>query len=185
MVGLLCLLLDKTLLSSKMVLIIDFLSACATIYHIFISDANIGKCNGGSKALPAIFLKIEKNFRNFKKKYPDCVDLWVKYFIRNAVLRASRREKSRIFPLGLLNWCAGVVDKMFVKAPSFQEILSALENPSLRPCICIYHVKQHQRCSHMFYIWIKQFIEACSWPCQTSNGPIIWEKLVHFQPYQN
>ena len=109
-----------------MVLIIDFLSACATIYHIFISDANIGKF--------------------------DCVDLWVKYFIRNAVLRASRREKSRIFPLGLLNWCAGVVDKMFVKAPSFQEILSALENPSLRPCICIYHVKQHQRCSHMFYI---------------------------------
>lgn len=91
-----------------MVLIIDFLSACATIYHIFISDANIGKCNGGSKALPAIFLKIEKNFRNFKKKYPDCVDLWVKYFIRNAVLRASRREKIQNIPLGafkLVCWC--------------------------------------------------------------------------------
>ena len=45
------------------------------------------------------FLKMEKRYLDFRKKYPDCAHLWVKYFICNAFFRAPRRKKLQNFSL--------------------------------------------------------------------------------------
>ena len=48
------------------------------------------------KESPLTFLKIEKSALILReKKDPDCVHLWVKFSIKNAVLRVSRRKNSQ------------------------------------------------------------------------------------------
>ena len=61
-------------------------------------------------------MKIEKKCPDFRKKYPDCVHLWVKCLIWKAILRVSRRKNSEIFPCWAFLWC--VVDKMFIEVPN-------------------------------------------------------------------
>ena len=61
------------------------------------------------KASPAFFEN--PNCPDFR----DCVHLWVRFSIQNAVLRLSRREKSKILPCGAYFSC--VFDKMFIEVP--------------------------------------------------------------------
>ena len=58
---------------------------------------------------PLSFKKI-KEYTLFWEKGPDCVRLWVKFFIRNVVLTVSRRE-SQFFPSKVFSSC--IFDKMF------------------------------------------------------------------------
>ena len=68
------------------------------------SDAYPGTLTGAQqggerRGLPCSFWK-SKKCPDFWKKDPDCVHLWVKVFIHNIFLRASRRKNSKIFPCG-------------------------------------------------------------------------------------
>ena len=47
---------------------------------------------------PLVFLEDQKKCPNFGKKGPNCVNLWVKFFIQNVVLAISRRKY--FFPSG-------------------------------------------------------------------------------------
>ena len=67
-----------------------------------------GRLRGVRLPLP---FKNQNNCPNFG----DCVHLWVKFSIQNAVLRLSRREKSKILPCGAYFSC--VFDKMFIEMP--------------------------------------------------------------------
>ena len=68
-----------------------------------------GRGSGGRPPLP--FFEIQSNCPDFG----DCVHLWVKFSIQDAVLRLSRREKSKILPCGVCFSC--VFDKMFIEVP--------------------------------------------------------------------
>ena len=52
-------------------------------------------------ASPALFEHQKKS--DFWKKSPDCVHLWVKFFIQNVVLRVYGRKK--MFPWRASFWC--------------------------------------------------------------------------------
>ena len=80
---------------------------------------------------PLSFLKNRKKCP--WKKSPDCVHLWIKFFIRNVVLTVSWRKNSKIFPSRVFLPC--VFDEMFIEVPQFDETSSALKNFWLRACM--------------------------------------------------
>ena len=47
-----------------------------------------------------------KKCSDFGKKYPDCINLCVKFFIQNLVLREFWRQKFKVFPCGAIFSCA-------------------------------------------------------------------------------
>ena len=51
---------------------------------------------GGRPPLP--FFENQKKWPDFGKKCPDCVHLYAKFAIQNAVLRTSKRKTSKKFP---------------------------------------------------------------------------------------
>ena len=74
-----------------------------------ITSAQLG--GGERHSLP--FFENRKNCPDFGEKSPDCVHLWVKFSIQNAVLRVSRRKKSQSCPRGAFFSC--VFDEMFTQ----------------------------------------------------------------------
>ena len=68
---------------------------------------------GGKPPLP--FFENQKSALIFGKKGPDCIHLWIKFFIRNAVLVVSRWKNSKLFPCGALFSC--VFEEMFIEVP--------------------------------------------------------------------
>ena len=55
---------------------------------------------GGRREAIPTFIENRKKCLDFGKKDIDCVNLWVKFFIQNLVLRVSWRKNSKIFPCG-------------------------------------------------------------------------------------
>ena len=51
------------------------------------------------------FFLIKNKYPDLSKKLHDCVHLWVKFQIWNAVLRTSRLKNSKIFPCEPFPWC--------------------------------------------------------------------------------
>ena len=74
---------------------------------------------------------IKVRFFKTEKKRPDCVNLWVKFLIYNAVLKVSRRKNSKIFYCGAFSSC--VVDEKFIGVTLFQETFPVLKHSWLRP----------------------------------------------------
>ena len=69
------------------------------------------------EASPTLYWKLKK-VPWFWKKAPDCVHLWVKFFVQNVILRVFRRRNSknfscRVFYSGLM--------KCLWKCPNFTE----------------------------------------------------------------
>ena len=56
---------------------------------------------GGAGGLPCPLLKIEKRV-DIGKKGPDCVHLWVLFFIQNVILGVSWRKTPKCFLAGPL-----------------------------------------------------------------------------------
>ena len=64
---------------------------------------------------PLPFFENRKKCSDLGKNGPDFVHLWVKFSIRNVVLRVSKRKNSKIFPCGAFFSC--VFNEMFIKVP--------------------------------------------------------------------
>ena len=80
-------------------------------------------------SLPYPFLKIEKSVLSLKKK--NCVHLWDRFPIQNAVLIVSRRKTPKSFPVVPFFL---ILDKMFIKVPQFYKTSPALKSFWLRAC---------------------------------------------------
>ena len=114
----------------------------------------------------AQILKIEKSCSDIRKKSPDCVYLWVTCLIWNAVLKASRRKNSKIFPCRAFLWC--VVDKMFIEVLSIQEISSTLKNSWLRAWL-MFRFQEKTSCEcflfyfHQILYYLEKLLSVVSW----------------------
>ena len=53
--------------------------------------------HGGGGRPPLPFFENQRKCPNFEKKGPDCVHLWVKFFIRNVVLTVFKIFPCRAF----------------------------------------------------------------------------------------
>ena len=73
---------------------------------------SIAKLSDKHNSSPVLFRK-SKKVPKFWKKDPDCVHLWVKFFIRNLVLTVSWRSNSKIFSSRVFLSC--VFDEMFIE----------------------------------------------------------------------
>ena len=62
--------------------------------HEYLYQLSGTQLKGEGKGLPCPLLKIEKKGPYFRGKNPDCVHIWFKFFIQNAVLRVSSRKFS-------------------------------------------------------------------------------------------
>ena len=88
---------------------------------------------GGGRFLLYIFENWKMCPDFWGKKCSDCLQLWVKLLIQNAVLTLSRRKNSKIFQYGPFLEC--VVDKIFTELLLFQNTYpNAQKNSWLRPC---------------------------------------------------
>ena len=81
---------------------------------------------GGGSGFPCPFLKMEKSVLILEENCPDCVHLWVKFSIQNAVFRVSKKKNSKMFPYGAFFSC--VFDEMFIEVPQFHESFPILKN---------------------------------------------------------
>ena len=108
--------------------------------------------SGGGQVSPCTFLKIEKKCPDFGKMCPVCVHLWVEILI-NAILRASWRKKTKIFPCGAFFVC--VTHETFIEVPPFQETSPSLKNSWLR-ALYIYII--YYTNIRIIYIYIYIFI---------------------------
>ena len=79
------------------------------LMHIHPHSQATSKQGGGH---PCTFLKIKKKSTDFGKKGPDCVHLWVKFYIQNVVLRVSKKRNSKKFPCGTFFSCVFFFDKI-------------------------------------------------------------------------
>ena len=70
-----------------------------------------GKLGRRGEASPFLF-ENRKKCPNFLKKGPDCVHLWVKFYIQNVVLKVPRRKISTILPCGVS--FSSVFHEMFI-----------------------------------------------------------------------
>ena len=67
-----------------------------------IAGAHLG---GRRRRPPLPFLENKKKCPEFGKRGPDCVRLWVKFPVQNAVLRVSRRKIQKFSLWGVLFLC--------------------------------------------------------------------------------
>ena len=116
-----------------------------------------------SGGLPCSFWKSRKECPDFGKKGPDRVHHWVKFSVLNAVLRVSRRNKSKMFPWGASFSCVFV--EMFIE-----------EWP--RPICCIRHIQNPVAIENSdIFNHILAHLEPCvifaySEPCHVQNPDI-------------
>ena len=80
--------------------------------HIYPNSQATNKRGGGH---PCTFLKIKKS-TDFGKKGPDCVHLWVKFYIQNVVLRVSKKRNSKKFPCGTFFSCVFFLQNVYESA---------------------------------------------------------------------
>ena len=93
----------------------NFVSLELTVYTLASSRHRGAQLRGGSwGVLPCPFKK-SKNVPYFWKKCPDCVHLWVEFFIGNVVLTVCRRKNPKRFPSGVFLSC--IFHEMFIKLP--------------------------------------------------------------------
>ena len=82
------------------------------LMHIYPNSQATNKRGGGH---PCTFLKIKKS-TDFGKKGPDCVHLWVKFYIQNVVLRVSKKRNSKKFPCGTFFSCVFFLQNVYESA---------------------------------------------------------------------
>ena len=95
--------------------------------EIFTQGCNYQGVVRGKEVPPALFWKLKTSALILKKICPDCVQLWLKFLIENALLRFSN-----IFTWGAFLSCAVV--EMFIEMLLFQETTAALKISWLCPC---------------------------------------------------
>ena len=70
----------------------------------------------GGRGLPSSFSKIGKKCPNLGKKCPDCIPLWAKFNIQNAIFKSFQAKKPKIFPCGI--FLSRVVGECLSKCPN-------------------------------------------------------------------
>ena len=93
--------------------------------EIFTQGYNYQWVVRGKEVPPALFWKLKTSALTLKKICPDCVQLWLKFLLENALLRFSNI-------LGTFLSCAVV--EMFIEMSLFQETTAALKISWLCPC---------------------------------------------------
>ena len=106
------------------------------VYSAILTGAQQWGRGKGSRAL----FENRKKFPDFGKEGPDCVHLWVKFFIQNAVLKVKRKNP-KMFPcrasLPLYFFNAGIFSTLlFQVLPAYSILFSVIKAYSriLRHC---------------------------------------------------